>query len=951
MAIHSVWLDTILKPEELDQKFIESTSESELFDLLVHLINNGISLLSAPKTAAAAGGPDPDDAIRKSVEGKKFNTIRYAVFKVLSHFGWDLHKIIHTLPCVHQEFAFTEFNRFCEQEEVPTDWKNFAVITYHRWVLCFILKSIYPTKPAKIGMISANQQLLDPYYIAPETKESLAKKLQSTCHISLADLENILTESEPSKDSFPISRPQADCFELERTTKKILLHFDQSTRLNKVAFFDDVHYELGRWSFIHEDYAKASHWFRKISTTSSSYKHLEGYRMAAEAMNSPNYRVVEPKEDNSLERRITRYLQTIIKEGGNVYELEPLKASELKKVLTIMRKFHADIGAGGDRSEEEQALYSRLTKYLIFKLNGLYEALDSAGKAFFLSSMDGATRGGGGSSNNNIGGSKENAAKNGVAGGGGGSSDGEEMEDVIEEGEIDADEEQLTTDDDAELMLLEAIEPYQIQSLVTSVAATLLRTSKSPLSINNRWTLPDDQTALLSTLTSPDIKLKCHMILAKAKELRRANYFSESRTLYVALIEDIQALNQTLADIIRYELLHTDLEIFFQSSDVDERMMPEMEKKCLTLLMDSRALACYRETFELACVFLLNHGPGSLKEYASASGSDLVRFCASLASLVVDAPPTSSQPPTSQTRERAKEFWELLLLSYNHRDGGGKQQQQQQSQQQQYSNSPLPFGQQRSSTSGFSGFTGAGLEGFIGRFTRPRVISLVATAIAKVYNNVKDNTSPKIALSGSGCDLFPGSIPSAVLATLDLASVRLVLERTLRRYIDAVPGDLTLLRYLGDYLLAEELYSAAMRYFVRVVMIETKYFADFQFLEADELIVHQMIVCSTKSDCHVQAAVLYQLHASPDYGLAFKELNQALSVDSADDLYDCIWDVTLLEYLINHHHRRNDMERKLKVTRLISQLDLNVNNGEKIQREAANLRKNKLFRMLAKQYM
>ena len=104
-------------------------------------------------------------------------------------------------------------------------------------------------------------------------------------------------------------------------------------------------------------------------------------------------------------------------------------------------------------------------------------------------------------------------------------------------------------------------------------------------------------------------------------------------------------------------------------------------------------------------------------------------------------------------------------------------------------------------------------------------------------------------------------------------------------------------------------------------------------------------------DCHIQAAVLYQLLRNPDYGLAFKELNQQISADSSDDLYECIWDVTLLEFLLNHHYRRGDDERRQKVTRLISQLDLNINNSETIQREAANLRKNKLFRMLAKQYM
>lgn len=860
MATHCQWLDIILNPHLLDRQFMSELTEREIFDLLVHLINNGINLL----TSLTQGG---SDELRKNIESKKFNIIRFLVFKLLSHFKWDLHKILHTLPSVHQEFAFSEFKRFCEQENVPDDWRNFASLVYHRWILYFVLKSIYPRKPQKIGLISVNQQLLDPYYVPLEVQDGLVKKFQNICLNSLAEIEKIVAEFDNGR-VFDISMPQFDCFAIEDTkSQKIQYLFTRSDKFNKGSFLNEINYELGKWYFIHENYPKANLCFAKVNASSNFFKHLDGYKFSAQAMDNKDFKIHDPKELESFDKKINKYLEMIVKKRDNMYDFEIVKSSEIKKVLIVLKKFNDTC-----RSKEDIFLFTRLSKYIIFRTNGLYEALDSTSKSLFL-----------------------NIDK---------SSDGADESEVIEEGEINTDEE-LSYDDDPELMLLEAIEPEQILSLISSI-------NKAPLSINSKWILPESQMSLI--VNSADY-FKCHLILAKANELRNANYFDQSRVLYRSLMEDIQASNPALAEIIRFELLHTDLEICFNNKDVDERMMADVEMKCLQRLqtMDARAYANYREIIELACVFLVDHFT-SIKDFIN-SPYELLRFCACLSCLTMDT-------PTRDNDKRAKEVWEFLLFSYTFKE--------------KFSNnySRIPFY--------------VSMESFISKFRNPKIISIIATCLAKVYNNVKDNTSPKIALN-SQFDFFPSSIPSNVLN--NLTATNLVLDKTLRTYIDTCPNDLQLLKYYGDYLLSEELYFHAMKYFVRIVLIQTNYFSSFDCLDSDDLIVQQMITCSTKMDCHIQAAVLYQLLRSPDYGLAFKELNQQISSDSSDDLCDCIWDMTLLEFLVNHHFRRGDDERRLKVTRLISQLDLNINNSETILREAANLRKNKLFRMLAKQYV
>src|SRR5699024_2177787 len=111
----------------------------------------------------------------------------------------------------------------------------------------------------------------------------------------------------------------------------------------------------------------------------------------------------------------------------------------------------------------------------------------------------------------------------------------------------------------------------------------------------------------------------------KANELRNGKYYHESRVLYLSLLEDIQASNPILADLIRFELLHTDLARFFNSNviDVDDRLTSELELKCLQLIrtLDKQPGTANNtdqsELAELACLFLLEHSFGSIKEFAN----------------------------------------------------------------------------------------------------------------------------------------------------------------------------------------------------------------------------------------------------------------------------------------------------------------------------------------------
>jgi integrator complex subunit 8 len=65
--------------------------------------------------------------------------------------------------------------------------------------------------------------------------------------------------------------------------------------------------------------------------------------------------------------------------------------------------------------------------------------------------------------------------------------------------------------------------------------------------------------------------------------------------------------------------------------------------------------------------------------------------------------------------------------------------------------------------------------------------------------------------------------------------------------------------------------------------------------------------------CLLKAAVLCQFLEEVDYTTAFKNLGDIKSStcsDAMDSYYSCIWDTTILEYLVYLHTKRGEHHRK-----------------------------------------
>jgi integrator complex subunit 8 len=70
----------------------------------------------------------------------------------------------------------------------------------------------------------------------------------------------------------------------------------------------------------------------------------------------------------------------------------------------------------------------------------------------------------------------------------------------------------------------------------------------------------------------------------------------------------------------------------------------------------------------------------------------------------------------------------------------------------------------------------------------------------------------------------------------------------------------------------------------------------------------------------LKAAVLCQFLEEVDYTTAFKSLGDIKSntcSDAMDSFYSCVWDITILEYLVYLHTKRGEHHRKQQAVSII----------------------------------
>ncbi|KAH9503515.1 Integrator complex subunit 8 [Bulinus truncatus] len=236
---------------------------------------------------------------------------------------------------------------------------------------------------------------------------------------------------------------------------------------------------------------------------------------------------------------------------------------------------------------------------------------------------------------------------------------------------------------------------------------------------------------------------------------------------------------------------------------------------------------------------------------------------------------------------------------------------------------------------------------FLQRIKEPTVLSVMISLFAKLFSILKDDVTSEI------CTEYISLWPTAIgMAVASVTSVEETLKLLLTHSLQTDPMQPSWLRTQADIYFVQGQYATAIKYYLEAGVVATDFFTcPVPKSVYDDIILRRMIKCCSYLQCHTQVAVLCQYLEEVDYNTAFKALQERNVYDAMDAYYSCIWDVSILEFLVNLHTRKGEMDKRQTALRALSQMDLNSNNPDPIQRRAVHVRKTKFLRAMAKQYL
>ncbi|XP_059608523.1 integrator complex subunit 8 [Phlebotomus argentipes] len=446
--------------------------------------------------------------------------------------------------------------------------------------------------------------------------------------------------------------------------------------------------------------------------------------------------------------------------------------------------------------------------------------------------------------------------------------------------------------------------------------------------INASWSIPIPLQSVLKSLQRGFLKDFAYIALGKARELTNRKDFTGAVAMLTVLKTETQrseiantAAVTKMGKLIAWEILLVQICQCLNDwpkKHPDSASIGAKCKQCILSLQNGDAAIPRTEILEYSIAMLLN-----LSDWASLilpdKRSPILEVSSALAGAALDI-------EKGKPSKICREAWDLVLPMF------------------------LTSGGKRSVSRDSPTLAANNFSAFFGKLREPFIVSIILSLLAKVVNIIKDDTNVEIS-----CDymfLWPATISNS--NSYNLRAVSEALSHLLDQNLKFYPQNISWLKLRADldYLNGDN--EAAIKGYVNALISGTEYCTlHLQKPLIDDAVVRRMIKCSTNLGCHMQATVLCQFLDDVDYGLAFKCISEksASFTDAIDTYYSCIWDVTILEFIINLHAKKNEHTRKLQVISYMSQLELNANNNEEIKREAANNRKMKFLRALAKQYM
>ncbi|EFN80014.1 integrator complex subunit 8 [Harpegnathos saltator] len=990
-----LWFEFLLNPSLLQKHLSKPFPDPSPTDLIIKFmtINSDQKEIELKTIDTESNDVKPNGVNKWSHRNL---ALKILSLKVAAYLKWDLDILEKKLPLpiqltLLQDLFYITSDVMVEIPTIPeffiekvSDQLLFTLVLYHRWHLRAIIYRALSNKQPK-------QQLLhipgfqESTYVPPGIVDDIIRKLEAHIPNSVSALNTILEASDikPMVLSF-------DTFQmLTEDSIEIKQNWENMYPVNIDEFKCQIHYDLAMYYLLREEYQDAKCHIRQAkeryskldSTVKLTYckvqkEFLEGACLACEVPIENITPSLTQRLQSSIKDQYTNILQilqtdNVFREIPQVYrdnlELDIQGGSVNRKIivardlllqiqcLNLVRKILDDSIILGDYVTEIKAAGSKGLDVLFWALNNVIEKaspMDKKRISRYLLYLINTT---------------------GIEGLALKILNDSSFSSLFDETEL-AIIKQASVSDEIELpnLLLNndwgispipyihntRIEVFELeQKLIATydsheIRETLIHLDgkhrMKPLwNVNGCWELPIPLQSVVMSLSRGFMQDYSYVLLAKSRELVMFKNFDGAIELLKVLDSELQEHMKTaaksqvykLCKLVSWECLLVEiwkcLHTWPTTNVSDMQSMVARCKQCLGALQATDQVIPRQEIIEYCTVFLLNMAEWDYLTSLEKRWS-YTEFAAAVSSVCQDIVKYKG------TRKFPREAWDMILAAF----GPSREQTQKRS------GGSGSGGNSGSSGSNASRDVVASITSTLTRLREPMVLTVVISLLARLRNVLRDESS--LELHTQYLTLWPAGVPNA--NSYNIRYIGEILFQLLIQALKYYPCNVPWLRLMGDLNFVLAYYESAMKYYLKAIMVASDLFSQpILRTQIDDLVYRRMIKCCAHLQCYTQAAILCQFLEEVDYSLAFKmassDQKNCATADAMDAYYHCIWDITLLEYLIHQHAKRGEHHRKQLAIKVIGLLELNSNNNEEIQREAANIRKAKFLRALAKQYV
>ncbi|XP_042208112.1 integrator complex subunit 8-like [Homarus americanus] len=977
------WFEFLLNPTLLESHLNQANPEPSPIGLIIQFIYNSIKRTD--------GGNSEVETMDVSTQesNKKKNALSVLALKTAAHLNWNLEIFEQKLPLHMQDALLVALlHETLEDMSSPTThgtldtgpllpYQLFSVALYHRYALRALVQTKLPAKPIKVSNVPIPGQQ-DPTQESREVQEGILSVLERGGEVSVRILEQLLGAGE-------VRAPVLATFTVHTHQSSVISHnWDRCKSVADEQFKCQIHCDLGAYHFLQERYEDAfSHFSEACKLLPEIGSHpeycqvneskLRGYYKSCASLcgrsTPPEQRslydrflysasngyqdLVKVLSDDNVAFEIPSYLR---KNLELELEAKPEKAPQglllqVQTLNTIRNVLEGELWNSSYPISLSQAGKPGV-QFLIQALVAKFSKLNSTHKErirMFLLTVNLAS---------NIREVLVPAIK--VC---------PPLKALISQQElltmwpqyeesrvslIKKSPEASMTDpnnlNDIIWDLIHSYNPEVLKSAVMHYKSTVPPRPDIPKKeipeLNVKWEMPIPIYNTLMKLPQTPQRELVFLYIAKAVELTQAKSFQSALDLLEETMIHAAKLpgreTGRLCKLLTWMLLMSKIQhCLYDLPCVDNSVMSELTneaRQCLSAHSGRDGIAPWTGVNNWCILLLLNAG-----EWNSLLGGVSLPSHLYLLALVKPLAATAHALREKHTNKGVwYDLWDvvvgILVNSMQHKRSSSGQ--------------STPIERHHDSVV----MSRSAFLDFLENIREPSCLSIIISLLGHVLNILTQEPNSEVHIDHLA--MWPLLVSDTVHIETVKDTLTWVVNHATRLYPTATHTSTALctswhlskadLAYMSDQ------YYSALAGYLTAVFVATDFLRNDTGVDQSVLndsIIRRMVRCCMNLNCYTQAAILCQFLESIDYSTALRCLQERNSVDAMDAYYSCLWDVSLIEFIINMHQKRGEIQRRDKALTMMGLLEVNSNNNDEIQREAAKVRKHRFLRAMAKQYL